>query len=58
MMQYIITVANGSCSWRGATASRLVRDMGVPSKVAARWERERRLMSPAGLARKLREQRN
>jgi hypothetical protein len=54
--EYHITVVDGrSKSW---SAKGLVRQTRVPVGVAARWHRVRREMSPAGLKRKLSEQRN
>jgi hypothetical protein len=51
--EYQIVVVDGNMNWRKATAPALVRDVGVPPKVAARWAKVRREMSPAGLRRKL-----
>jgi hypothetical protein len=42
--------------WKRATAARMVREAGVPPRVAAEWQRIRREMSPKGLERKMREQ--
>jgi hypothetical protein len=54
---YIITVANGSWS-RKCTATALVRQVGIPPRIAARWQQVRREMSPKGLARKIAATRN
>lgn len=45
-------------SARGLPSARKMVESGLPVKVAARWEKIRREMSPAGLKRKAREQRN
>lgn len=57
-VDYLITVVDTIplWKWRHATAKTLVA-CGVPLPVAARWERVRREMSPRGLARKARENR-
>lgn len=39
-------------------STRKMVDAGVPVSVAARWQRVRREMSPAGLKRKMQEARN
>lgn len=57
-MDYEITVVDMHGHWRKATAPALVRDAGVPPKIAARWAKVRRQMSPSGLKRKLVEQVN
>jgi hypothetical protein len=55
---YEITVVDTIGRWHKATAPALVRDAGVPPKVAAAWAKIRRQMSPAGLKRKAYETRN
>lgn len=55
---YQITVVDAVGKWHKATAADLVRRAGVPLAVAARWAKVRREMSPGGLKRKLKEQRN
>lgn len=57
-VEYEITVVDGRGCWKKATAPALVRELGVPLRVAARWAKVRREMSPAGLKRKMREARN
>ena len=55
---YQIVVVDGNMNWRKATAPALVRDAGVPPRIAARWAQVRREMSPAGLKRKMKVLRN
>lgn len=55
---YQITVVDIFGRWRHATAPALVRDAGVPPRIAARWAKVRREMSPAGLKKKIRAQVN
>lgn len=55
---WVITVVAADVCWARATAAVLVREAGIPPRVAARWESVRREMSPAGLSRKLRATRN
>lgn len=55
---WVITVVDRNVVWRRATAAALVREAGASPQVAADWSRVRRQMSPAGLKRKLSEQRN
>lgn len=56
--EYEITVVDSKNRWHKATAPALVRDAGVPPRIAARWAKVRRQMSPSGLKRKMAEQRN
>ncbi len=57
---YLIVTVNWKSArvWRRATAASMVREAGVPPKVAAEWQAIRRSMSPAGLSRKAQECRN
>jgi hypothetical protein len=55
---YLIVVVDTIGKWHKAPAADLVRRAGVPLTVAARWQKVRRQMSPAGLKKKAREQRN
>jgi uncharacterized protein (DUF2384 family) len=57
-IDYQITVVDTIGKWHKAPAADLVRRAGVPLRVAERWAKVRREMSPAGLKRKLREQVN
>ena len=57
-IEYHITVVDRWGTWRKKNLISMVRDAGVPIAVAARWEKVRREMSPAGLKRKLTAQRN
>lgn len=51
MMSYLIVVVDQLGKWRMATAADLV-GIGVPVRVAEKWRKVRREMSPAGLKRK------
>lgn len=55
---YLITVVDTIGKWHNAPAADLVRVCGVPLVIAARWEKVRREMSPAGLKRKAKAQVN
>jgi hypothetical protein len=55
---YQIVVVDENMNWKKATAPALVRDAGVPPRIAARWAKVRREMSPAGLKRKAKEWQN
>lgn len=55
---YQITVVDTIGKWHKAPAADLVRRAGVPLSVATRWAKVRREMSPAGLRKKLKAQRN
>lgn len=57
-VDYQITVVDTIGKWHKAPAADLVRRAGVPLRVAERWARVRREMSPAGLKRKLKAQIN
>lgn len=59
-LHYLIVTVNWKSPrvWRRATAASMVRLAGVPPRVAAEWQQIRREMSPAGLKRKMHEQRN
>lgn len=55
---YLIVTVTGRPGRYFPPAAEMVKEVGVPLAVAARWERERRTLSPAGLKRKLKAQRN
>lgn len=57
-VDYQITVVDTIGKWHKAPAADLVRRAGVPLRVAERWAKVRREMSPAGLKRKLKAQIN
>lgn len=57
---YLIVTVNwrSRSVWRRATASSMVRQAGVPPRIASEWQQIRREMSPAGLTRKLKQMAN
>lgn len=55
---WVITVVDPSVRWKRATAGALVREAGLPMRVAQRWRYVRRQLSPSGLKRALKSREN